>query len=548
MREAFEESQSDTLVPHTPAGALSKSPLCTTCTRRARPEPPIKLPVFPDVLEWHQDNSRFVNLVLKTVAGTITTKQPPGAKRAMGLDDIKCTDEKPLPPTFGLHHVHLLPEYRMLKPTSKNSEHESLFDEIASSFASHGLEVQENCEHGVPSIVFLCPELYNRPELIIALENLLNACQYQPPVKKEKLDAQFGNKVFTDLFKKKEAPSRIWASGLKWKVVGPVKPSIGIELVNENLSATLRNKVEFTKKVWASFGIKELYMDHFVKSGDNYYRPAAVGKAPPKPKRAEGNALQLSRDLAIASGNATVDGAKGVASVTAGVANIAANTAVGAGSLAVGAAADAVLDASTAAAVKRLFPLEHAPGGGLLFLPFYSTTSSMRWYEKRAPRMLKAIAWFNALDFEPWPTTPELQDVAAVLIAEKMAKLDHEAEEAKKLSEELLAKGTNKRRVHYSPLKKQSPAVQNPSIVRTPSFATKMAYSPRSEMTADVTADIEASMSIQPTEYTTKRAPKSSPRLEGPGRDSRISRGRSQPSLEADVAGASGVGTGEFSC
>ena len=39
-------------------------------------------PEFPDVIEWHPDERRFVDVVLKTIAGTVTTQQPGGAKRA----------------------------------------------------------------------------------------------------------------------------------------------------------------------------------------------------------------------------------------------------------------------------------------------------------------------------------------------------------------------------------------------------------------------------------------------------------------------------------
>ena len=79
--------------------------------RRGRPIPPPKEPEFPDVLEWHHDEKRFVDVVLKTVVGKATTKQPPGAKRAMGIGDLALTDEAP-PPAFGSYAVHLMPEYR----------------------------------------------------------------------------------------------------------------------------------------------------------------------------------------------------------------------------------------------------------------------------------------------------------------------------------------------------------------------------------------------------------------------------------------------------
>ena len=62
--------------------------------------------------------------------------------------------------------------------------------------------------------------------------------------------------------------------GLKWRKIGDEKPSAGEELTNEGLESSLASKTEFTKEQWAAFGITALRMDHFIKSGASYFRPA----------------------------------------------------------------------------------------------------------------------------------------------------------------------------------------------------------------------------------------------------------------------------------
>ena len=63
------------------------------------------------------------------------------------------------------------------------------------------------------------------------------------------------------------------ASGLKWLNIGEVEPS-GQALENEELAAAFACKTCFKKAEWDAFGIKDLHMGHFAKSGDSYFRPA----------------------------------------------------------------------------------------------------------------------------------------------------------------------------------------------------------------------------------------------------------------------------------
>ena len=65
-------------------------------------------------------------------------------------------------------------------------------------------------------------------------------------------------------------------SGLKWRNIGATKPAQGRELLSTTytqLVAALKSKVEFTGQEWAGFGITDLRIDDFIKSGDSYFAP-----------------------------------------------------------------------------------------------------------------------------------------------------------------------------------------------------------------------------------------------------------------------------------
>jgi hypothetical protein len=82
--------------------------------------------------------------------------------------------------------------------------------------------------------------------------------------------------------------------GLKWLSVGNTEPETGRDLKHEKLAEKLSSKTiagkgkmpswmaipnqaprvaEFTKEEWEDFDIKDLCADHFIKSGDSYFRP-----------------------------------------------------------------------------------------------------------------------------------------------------------------------------------------------------------------------------------------------------------------------------------
>ena len=62
---------------------------------------------------------------------------------------------------------------------------------------------------------------------------------------------------------------------VKWEEAGTEKPSTGTELAkNEKLAEALKSKKEFSPAEWVAFGIEDLQISHFVKSGNKYFKPA----------------------------------------------------------------------------------------------------------------------------------------------------------------------------------------------------------------------------------------------------------------------------------
>jgi len=63
-------------------------------------------------------------------------------------------------------------------------------------------------------------------------------------------------------------------SGLKWNSVGATEPTEGRAIDNPALAAALESRTELTQAEWNTFGISDLCKDHFVKSGELYFKPA----------------------------------------------------------------------------------------------------------------------------------------------------------------------------------------------------------------------------------------------------------------------------------
>lgn len=93
------------------------------------------------------------------------------------------------------------------------------------------------------------------------------------------------NEYRNDLLDIGQQQTTYWSSissGLKWNLLGELRPENGKELINENLSIKLLEKTEFTKEEWNSFGITELQVNNYIKSGINYYEPDIANDILPK--------------------------------------------------------------------------------------------------------------------------------------------------------------------------------------------------------------------------------------------------------------------------
>eukprot|EP00966_Prymnesium_polylepis_P305543 7060771-Prymnesium_polylepis.1 len=63
------------------------------------------------------------------------------------------------------------------------------------------------------------------------------------------------------------------ASGLEWCDAGAEEPKHSTELSNERLAQALKRRTKFAEDEWEAFGINELKEEHFIKSGDKYFKP-----------------------------------------------------------------------------------------------------------------------------------------------------------------------------------------------------------------------------------------------------------------------------------
>lgn len=77
------------------------------------------------------------------------------------------------------------------------------------------------------------------------------------------------------------------ANPLKWVSVGTQRPTEGRLLVNDKLTAALKEKTEFTKDEWAEFKIVNLRLGDYVQSAQGYFQPAEA--EPTDPSKGEDN-------------------------------------------------------------------------------------------------------------------------------------------------------------------------------------------------------------------------------------------------------------------
>ena len=65
-------------------------------------------------------------------------------------------------------------------------------------------------------------------------------------------------------------------SGLYWEYVSDTVPERGVPLKNADLSLALEEKQNFTYDEWLQFNIINLRKDHYILSGNKYYKPAST--------------------------------------------------------------------------------------------------------------------------------------------------------------------------------------------------------------------------------------------------------------------------------
>jgi len=59
--------------------------------------------------------------------------------------------------------------------------------------------------------------------------------------------------------------------GLKWQDAGSHEPSVGLKITHAALESALTSKTEFTQDEWDAFGIPDLHIHSYIKSGGRYF-------------------------------------------------------------------------------------------------------------------------------------------------------------------------------------------------------------------------------------------------------------------------------------
>lgn len=128
-----------------------------------------------EVVEWFRNDERFSNVVLKTIVANIVAVQPTKNANAAHVSQMKISSEPPLRiPKTGLGlGVHIPAEYLELAPTAAGSTEASLFHEVATRFLAFGIRVHAHPTAGTATVFLLCSELYERPDLMHALAQML---------------------------------------------------------------------------------------------------------------------------------------------------------------------------------------------------------------------------------------------------------------------------------------------------------------------------------------------------------------------------------------
>eukprot|EP00966_Prymnesium_polylepis_P263590 6088850-Prymnesium_polylepis.1 len=86
-----------------------------------------------------------------------------------------------------------------------------------------------------------------------------------------------------------------YSLGLEWLQIGRNRPVKGVELVNAKLSQALEDKAHFSSQELKTFEVGDLYINHFIKSGSVYFKPAGTKEEPQVRVEREARILGMAR-------------------------------------------------------------------------------------------------------------------------------------------------------------------------------------------------------------------------------------------------------------
>jgi hypothetical protein len=126
----------------------------------------------PVVMEWIRSDKQMSAVMHKTIIAAVTKEQPVDHRKALDISELYVEGEKLEEEPPNGTQVHVPAVYRELLPMTREvGGPKNLFDEIAARFAERGVTVYDRPACGVPTVVVLSPELYQRQDLTKQLLN-----------------------------------------------------------------------------------------------------------------------------------------------------------------------------------------------------------------------------------------------------------------------------------------------------------------------------------------------------------------------------------------
>ena len=225
--------------------------------------------IMPDHIWWLWNTIFYIFLVFGVILVIDSCGRP--SRRYFKLNDVEDPLPKPLlaqPMGGSLQPLHMVITHPKQAITSTNSIGR---DRQAITAAEKGRRKHELNKLGLTGASPSPTKAANGRSKASKLPPLPlpTAAQLPPPDSHNKQPSKGAS----------QAVSGLSPNGLRWKNIGRGKPPAGTQLQNEALTMALASKTEFSAQEWQSFGVEELLMGHYVKSGDYYFRPAIAGAA-----------------------------------------------------------------------------------------------------------------------------------------------------------------------------------------------------------------------------------------------------------------------------